>query len=165
MTMVRPSQLFGEAFSICGDVFCAALISHTVLRTLGRSETGFYTDPLTGEVHDENPKWVRDRPDFWKTAAAEIQGSLTPLRGDERGDGFGEWYHFFGVLTFSVHEMTLHGNLKEVVFAVKSGTFLNPILAGGKEDPVKVQLDHDSIAVSGIYLSGEAETGICAGAY
>ena len=68
-----------------------------------------------------------------------------------RKDGaekFGEWYHFFGILAFSVRELAVNGSVDAVESAVRWNRRLNPILAGDFEEPEKARLDEDSVKVS-----------------
>jgi hypothetical protein len=152
---LTPSSVFARGLAICGpsDVFCAALISHNVLRTLGRHEEAVFRNPRSGNVVDYNPRWFKRAREFWIQQAPQIQGSLISLRKDGGGDRWGEWYHSFGVLTYAVHEMALHRNLSTVALMVRLSALLNPVLVGGPEDPEKAQIDRDMVRVAWLYLS------------
>lgn len=147
---ITPSSVFGMALNVCGkyDGFCAALISHNVLRTLGRHETAFYKSPITSEVFNYNPLWFQGNTTFWLENAPRIQKQLFSLRRDRGGDGWGSWYHFFGLLTFSIHEMAIYGWTGSADFVAMMNQLLNPILAGGKENPHQAKVDKESVQVT-----------------
>jgi hypothetical protein len=159
---VAPAPFFGEALGACdGGVFCAALISHNVLRTLGRHAQAIYQDPLTGATRDLNPAWFTDDREAWLGRIPGLQPLLLNLRPDHGGDGWGEWYHFFGVLAFAIHELALHSpaaGIGNVEIVVRLNELLNPLLAGGPESPEKARLDRDSVAVDWSFVSGEGRS-------
>jgi hypothetical protein len=144
-------------------VFCAALISHNVLRTLGRHAQATYQDPRTGETHDLNPAWFRSDQPLWEAQLPALQSLLVNIRPDRGGDGWGEWYHFFGILAYTVHELSLNQGLSHVDLVVKLNELLNPLLAGGPESPEKSRLDRDSVLVDWSFLrcEGLAQAGSC----
>ena len=155
-----PGPVFHEALAACrasrlavvsDDVLCATLILHNALRTMGR-----HAQAVLDETQDLNPHWYRANPAFWNEVFPLIQSSLISLRPDGRGDRFGEWYHFFGILAFAVHEAALRGaddapepeDLWLAELATQANRVLNPLLAGGQEAPEKARLDLDSLEVA-----------------
>jgi hypothetical protein len=89
-----------------GDVLCAALTCHNVLRALGRRNE--YIDQTTGV--DYAPDWLKNNESYWEGVFAPMmQQSMLPLRNDGGGDGWGEWYHTFGLLTYGMHQSALFG--------------------------------------------------------
>lgn len=150
-----PRDLFADALKSCGkgDFFCASLIAHNVLRTLGRYPQGIYRNPLTGKSTDYNPAWFKAERDKWIASNPATQTSLIPLRPDGSGDRWGEWYHFYGILTYALHEVALGKRPASVEFVVRMNEVLNPLLAGGKEEPEKARLDRDSIEVAQWFLT------------
>ena len=165
---LAPSRLFRDALEVCGagggnSPFCAALISHNVLRTLGRHAQAIYRNPLTGQTQDLNPGWFRSDSERWLEQIPRLQSLLMSLRPDEQGDGWGEWYHFFGILSFSIHELALRQGISGVDLVVRLNELLNPLLAGGPETPEKARLDRDSVQVDWDFVRGEglAAVGSC----
>ncbi len=145
-----PETLFKDAARICGggDIFCAALISHNVLRTLGR-----HAQAVTAK-HDYNPTWFKSDQSFWLAQIPLIQKALISLRHDGGGDRWGEWYHFFGILAFATHEMAHTGNMGTTPFVVRMNAILNPLLTrGGVESAEKARLDIDAASVAWLYLT------------
>ena len=157
---LTPDVIYGIALSACGrpDAFCASLITHNVLRTLGRSETAYHKSPITGQVSDYNPAWFRNNRNAWLERAKKIQQSMISLYRNGRGDKWGENYHFFGLLNFSIHEMALYRNVTSAWLVARMNQVLNPILAGGAEDPIKAKIDRDSIEVASYYFRGNGAT-------
>ena len=155
---LRPAEVFKESLTLCASrrepVYCAALVTHNALRTLGRHGSSEITDPRTGRINDYNPQWFQRYRSEWLAALPVVQHSLIPLRLDQGGDRWGEWYHFFGIFTYSLHEMALAGNLRRVEMVVKLNTLLSPLLVGEPEDPVKAQLDRDAIKVARHFFAG-----------
>lgn len=152
---LSPSRFFREALQACdGSAFCAALISHNVLRTLGRHEQALYHDALTGAAHDLNPEWFTSSQELWSIQIPLLQKQLLSLRPDRDGDGWGEWYHFFGILSYSIHELSINQGMAHVDLVVRLNELLNPILAGGPEGAEKARLDRDSAHVAWDFLRG-----------
>jgi len=162
---MTPGPVFGLALQACRDFMggaqdplCAALILHNAFRTMGRNRQAIL-DPLPGfpgHTRDLNPYWYRANPEFWNSVFPMIQDSLLSLRTDGKGDRFGEWYHFFGILAFTVHEAALRGagdgptpdDLWLAELATRANRVLNPVLAGGQEDPAKARVDLDTVEVA-----------------
>jgi hypothetical protein len=163
--VLTPGVLFDFALDACrvagprstvlsGDPLCAAVISHNVLRTLGRHHRAVGIDPWSGKSVDLNPGWFgRDRT-RWLFDIPRIQVALIPLRADGQGDRYGEWYHFFGILAFGLRDQAVHGDLVQTWLAVRMNQVLNPILAGGAEEPEKARLDRDSAHVVAAFVRG-----------
>ena len=87
-----------------GDSLCAAVVCHNVLRALGRRDT--YVDLRTGV--DYAPAWLlADEAFLMDTFAPLVQAAMLPLRNDGGGDGWGEWYHTFGLLAWGTHGAAL----------------------------------------------------------
>ena len=152
---LTPVAVFRAALGVCEphDIFCAALVAHNVFRTLGRHQFAIVRG------RDLNPEWFKSKSDFWLSQIPLIESALVPLRAGAGGERFGEWYHFFGILTFAIRERALHKGFSKVWLATVMGRVLNPILAGGHESPEKVQLDRDSVNVARIYLGRSAADG------
>jgi hypothetical protein len=93
---MTPADLFGMAAGICeNDVFCAALICHNVLRTLGRHS--IWNRDETGK--DLNPNWLDERVLGYLPA---IQTAMIDLQPNDAGDKWGQWYHIFGVMSWGL---------------------------------------------------------------
>jgi hypothetical protein len=153
---IAPSRFFRDALDSCdGSPFCAALISHNVLRTLGRHEQAIFRDRASGQERDLNPEWFKAERELWLIQIPMLQKILMSLRPDNLGDGWGEWYHFFGVLSFAIHEMALRQGMQNVDFVVRLNELLNPLLAGGPEGAAKARLDRDSVRVDWELIRGE----------
>lgn len=149
-----PGPFFAESLKVCNDdPFCAALLAHNVLRTLGRNDQAIFHDPHTGAVEDRNPTWFRDARAHWQEDAAKIQTRLISFRRDGGGDRYGEWYHFWGIVAFGMHEAALGKNPGTIDFAAALNQLMNPYLAGGQEDPLKARVDKDSALVLRNYLN------------
>ncbi|MBY0371377.1 hypothetical protein K2X33_11865 [bacterium] len=150
-----PSGFFAAAVKTCGqgNYFCAALISHNVLRTLGRHPHGIHTAILSGQKTDNNPKWFQKDRAKWLAGLDSQKESLIPLRLDGGGDRWGEWYHFFGIFTYALHEAALGRSPSSIDFVVRMNEILNPLLAGGQEEPEKAQLDRDAVEVAQWFLT------------
>ena len=169
--VLTPGVLFDFALQACreagarsaavvDDPLCAAVISHNVLRTLGRNHRAVGADPWLGRVVDLNPDWFqRDRAN-WLREIPRIQVALIPLRADSQGDRYGEWYHFFGILAFGLRDQAVHGDLMQTWLAVRMNQVLNPILAGGAEEPEKARLDRDSAQVVAAFVGGRGAGGV-----
>lgn len=146
---LSPARFFGDALVACdGSPLCAAVISHNVTRTLGRH----------AQAAQFNPEWfVTDRRG-WLERIPTLQRSLMSLRPaiSDRGraENWGEWYHFFGILAFSLRELALDSGTAGVEFAVRMGELLNPLLAGGPESAEKARHDRDSVGVSWRFARG-----------
>jgi len=155
-----PRQIFRTAIDACnqivvdsggdpwigqGDVFCAALTCHNVLRALGRRDT--YYDQQTGV--DYAPKWLKNNESYWiDTFAPLMQSSMIPLRNDGGGDGWGEWYHTFGLLTYGIHQSALlgieMGGILDYGIALADTLVAAIVTPDHKpEDPVKARVDRD----------------------
>jgi hypothetical protein len=148
-----PGELFAQALAVCpkADSFCAVLMAHNVLRTLGRYPQGESHD-ASGEGTDYNPEWFRSRRSEWIAAIPRIQAAMISLRADGGGDRWGEWYHAFGIVAYAVHAIEMGSGSDWVDFVAGMNEILNPWLAGGPEDPAKARLDHDSARMAWIYL-------------
>ena len=142
LARTSPSEVLSIATERCGDVFCGALVAHNVLRTLGRHQRG-------GRF---NPSWFESDRDFWLAQIEPIRAKLFSLRADGGGDGYGEWYHFFGLLSYGVRDASLNGGFMRSEVVARLNELLNPVLAGGREDPAKARLDRDSVDVAREYL-------------
>jgi hypothetical protein len=153
-----PRDLFNDALKSCGkgDFFCASLIAHNVLRTLGRHPQGIHRSLFTSKTTDYNPAWFQAERDKWVDAGPSTQKSFIALRADGGGDRWGEWYHFYGILTYALHEVGMGKRPASVEFVVRMNELLNPLLAGGKEEPEKARLDRDSIEVAQWFLTDKA---------
>ena len=150
---VFPQDLFQSAVSECrGDLFCSALTAQNVLRTMGRHSQAIYHDWRGGKEEDRNPAWFRGKQGQWLQNLPRIQGALISLLSNGKGDRWGEWYHFFGLLTFGIHEAAVGKNPAAFDFAASLNRVLNPLFVGEKEEPGKAQLDMDSAAVVRDYL-------------
>ena len=156
--ILTPGTLFAGALDACrrhgpqalilhDDPLCAAVISHNALRTLGRHRRALGVDPWLRRTVDLNPGWFKLRRRFWLVRIPAIQRALLPLRASGEGDRFGEWYHFFGILAFGLRDYAVNHNLQQTWLAVRMNQVLNPILAGGFEEPEKARLDRDSAGV------------------
>eukprot|EP00753_Platysulcus_tardus_P005937 PLAT13788.1.p1 GENE.PLAT13788.1~~PLAT13788.1.p1 ORF type:complete len:279 (+),score=110.21 PLAT13788.1:31-867(+) len=154
---VTPGQLFWRARSICdNDVFCAALLCHDVLRTLGRPTT-------TTDHHGVNyaPKWYQQNTPHWEKVASKLQKLMISLRRDGGGDRWGGWYHSFGMVTYALHEAALYGprGVNMARFVAVMNEAVTPFLFHGKpEDPVKSRIDKDSVAMVRAWLTGRANS-------
>ena len=84
---------------------------------------------------------------------------MISLRRDEGGDRWGEWYHFFGIFAYAMHERVAHGKTDGADFVARMNKLLNPLLVGEPEEPAKAQLDRDSIEVARAYLKGVTDDG------
>ncbi|MBI3558585.1 MAG: hypothetical protein HY074_20130 [Deltaproteobacteria bacterium] len=146
---LTPDVFFKKAAQTCsGDIFCAALISHNILRTLGRHSQA------ANAKHDYNPRWFKSNRDFWLAQIPLVRQALIPLRSDGGGDRWGEWYHFFGILTFAIHEVAHTGQLGTTLFVARMNAILNPWLTnGGIESAEKARIDLDSAQVAWLYLT------------
>lgn len=59
---------------------------------------------------DYAPAWLVANETYWLAEFAPmLQASLLPLRNDGGGDGWGEWYHAFGLLAFGFQQAALFG--------------------------------------------------------
>lgn len=161
-TLLYPSDIFNMAITSCEDAkkrdsFCAALVAHNVLRTLGRSAQAVGAGATYGIVEENyNPAWYRLYEGYWSKRATDIVKLLSPLRNDGGGDRWGEWYHFFGVATFTLREAALGHDLEESMKIVRLNRKLNPILGSGKMSEAKAQVDVDSVEISYDYATNPA---------
>ena len=74
---IYPQDLFRSAVPLCdGDLFCTALTTQNVLRTMGRHPQAIYHDRLTGEDEDRNPAWFKDKKEKWLLDLPKIQSAL-----------------------------------------------------------------------------------------
>jgi hypothetical protein len=155
-----PEDAFKAATSICsGDVFCAALTTQNVLRTFGRYQNSIVTNSKTGAVADYNPAWFKNNREQWVQRIPELQASMISLRTDGAGDRYGEWYHVFGVLAYAIDEMSQGHEENSVEKIVKLNDLFDRELTGNAEDPVKAQIDEDSVVMSWEFLGGKAQSG------
>jgi hypothetical protein len=157
-----PNAIYYEALKSCGheNAFCAALISHNVLRTLGRSKTALWTNPITGGIYDYNPQWFKRDRQNWLLRAKQIQRAMISLHRDGSDDKWGDNYHFFGLLTFSIHEKSLYNSINAAWLVARLNKVLNPILAGGAEDSAKARIDRDTIDVATRYFDQSFRSGV-----
>ena len=142
---VSPAEFLSRAIGRCGDAFCGALIAHTVLRTLGRYQRG-------GAY---NPGWFEQDRDRWIAGVESVREGLYSLRTDGGGDRYGEWYHFFGLLAYGLRDAALHRGLMRSGAVARLNELLNPVLAGGREDPIKARLDRDSVRVVAEFVNAK----------
>ena len=156
--VLAPGTLYAGALDACRkfgpradvlreDPLCAAVISHNALRTLGRHRRAVGIDPRLQRTVDLNPTWFKFKRRFWLERIPAIREALMPLRLSGEGDRFGEWYHFFGILAFGLRDQAVNHNLSQTWLAVRMNQVLNPVLAGGFEEPEKARLDRDSAGV------------------
>ena len=154
-SLLTPAQLFRQAVVACGgseetSQMCAFIVMHNVLRTLGRNNT-FIDKSGTNFL----PKWWKRDAAAWIKAKAAIQSHLISLRRDGGGDRWGAWYHNAGLLAYGLHEAAILGRDAGTAVARAVAILnrvLNPIFAGGKEDPVKARIDLDSAQTVQLYL-------------
>ena len=102
-------------------------------------------------MDDLNPEWFKRDRGAWLQKAKVIQQAMISLHRDGSDDRWGDNYHFFGLFTFSLHEMALYHNVSVAWLASRANQFLNPLLAGGPEDPAKAVIDRNSIDVAVAY--------------
>ena len=191
--LITPADVFADGLAACGGgggggggsggdgedpsaaAFCALVAGHNVLRALGRPDT--YTD-RNGK--DYLPAWYKSDVDGWAAAARAIRARLFPLRrdGPERnkttnatvpGQPWGSWYHLFGLALYTVHEAAvLPGGLPSgaawAALVARLNQILNPLFAGGTEDPAKAAIDRDAVRVAAAFAAGGAEDGAGGGA-
>lgn len=158
MKKLVPAELFQMALDACGDrdVFCAAVTSHNVLRTLGRHAKAIHKDKKTGKITDYNPDWFKNNKAFWLKQIPVIRKTMIPLRTVETSDYFGEWYHFFGIYTYVLALDAANGNTLGAKQIVSLNKLATKVVNGHEEDPAKVQVDQDSVEVSKKYLKKTA---------
>ena len=160
---ITPGELYGAASQSCQRhlpalsreeaPYCAAIVSHNVLRTLGRPVT------YISATADYLPPWYEADTASWLHATPRIAARMISLRRDGGGERWGDWYHAFGVIAFGIHEAAIEGERLSalVTFLVASAnSLLNPILASGCEDPVKSQGDRDAARVAISFARGGA---------
>jgi len=166
-SFLTPGRVFQAALEACrmspplwrqnpapaSDPLCAAVVAHNVFRTLGRSHRAVAVDPWSRRQVDLNPTWFKSDRFFWKNRIPYIQSSLIALRADGQGDRYGEWYHFFGILAFGLRDYAVNKNITQTRIAARMNQVLNPILAGGEEEPEKARLDRDSAEVVALLTS------------
>jgi hypothetical protein len=147
---LMPGQFFKLANEVCGggDVFCAAITAHNVLRTLGRYMFSAYHNPVSGKDHDYNPNWFKRRSKFWSEQSPLIEKRLVKLANDPTIELYGEWYHFYGVLTYAVFSWVNEGNLDGVKNVVWLDRIATRIFNHHAEKPEKAQLDLDTVQIS-----------------
>jgi hypothetical protein len=145
--------VYREALKLCEphDVFCGALIAHNVLRTLGRHRQAI------SHSSDRNPGWFKERREFWLGHLPKLERTMVALRSGPGGERFGEWYHFFGLLVYSIREFSVHGNFTRVRLAAFMNRVANPLVLGTREEPAKIQLDRDSIQIAALYLRHKSQ--------
>ena len=148
----RENPPWGRGWNSDADPLCASVVAHNVLRTLGRHRRAIGVDPWLQQTTDLNPQWFQRDRSYWLKKIPRIQQVLIPLRSDGEGDRYGEWYHFFGILAFGLRDQAVNGNLTQTWIAVRMNQLLNPILAGGEEEPEKARLDRDTARVVGALL-------------
>ena len=153
-----------------GDLLCASVVSHNVLRALGRRST--YYD-YSGNGVDYAPAWLAqgagsfDEQYLLEDFAPRMQAAMLPLRNDGGGDGWGEWYHSFGLIAWGVHSAALFSTLlPSRSTAVAVGVALDEMVARvdtlvavivtpdhSPEDPVKARVDDDTAGVLAAVLT------------
>ena len=152
---LTPGGLFGAALRSCMRhnhtrsvaPFCAALVCHNVLRTIGRPQTY-----VGRSGADYLPPWYESDAHGWLLRAPRLAQRMISLRRDDGGERWGDWYHTFGVLAFGLHEAALEGaRLAELLtlLVASANELLNPLLVGDCEDPVKAQVDVDAARLAG----------------
>eukprot|EP01006_Ploeotia_vitrea_P039431 TRINITY_DN66349_c5_g8_i1.p2 TRINITY_DN66349_c5_g8~~TRINITY_DN66349_c5_g8_i1.p2 ORF type:complete len:302 (+),score=153.73 TRINITY_DN66349_c5_g8_i1:1-906(+) len=155
---ITPGMTFQWALDACGydngpqgHPFCASLLQHNVYRTLGR-----YMKNIDKHGVNYNPTWFRsNRSDWINVQIPAIHAKLVSLRRDNNTEKWGEWYHTFGLATYGVDVMGvmgMSGGESWEKFVVFMDTLLNPILAGGAEDPVKAEIDKQTVALAYNFL-------------
>jgi hypothetical protein len=171
-SFLTPGRVFQAALEACrlspplwrqdpapeSDPLCAAVVAHNVFRTLGRSPRAVALDPWSRRQVDLNPAWFQSDRFFWKNRLPYIQSALIALRADGQGDRYGEWYHFFGILAFGLRDYAVNKNITQTRLAARMNQVLNPILAGGAEEPEKARLDRDSAEVVALLTSSGFRT-------
>lgn len=164
--MITPGWLFSEAIDVCGsdnDVFCAALVCHDVLRTLGRWKTNF-----GDKTHvDYNPDWFTANQTQWIQDIPVIQSQMISLWRDcdnykpgspSCGDRWGAWYHSFGLFAYGVNDAAVEGEklgLDWTHFVAEMNRILNYFLQGNNEKPVKAEIDLEAVAIIFNVLTGK----------
>ena len=156
---MTPGETFGMAVDACqtalereNDAFCASLVSQNVFRLLGR-----YKENVDQHGVDYSPVWFVANKTLWvQERIPAIHQSLIILRRDSVTEKWGTWYHVHGLMAFGIQEMILFGvqtgsDVEDVVVALNK--ILNPILAGGEEDPVKAKEDQESVALTAAIVS------------
>jgi hypothetical protein len=138
-----PHQLWERAVSVCSnDSLCAAVSAHNVLRTLGRFR----------QAGGRLSNWFLREASSWRQHSETIRKRLISLVRSGRSDRYGEWYHFFGLLTLAIREAALRPGLPLTSFAAFANQILNPILAGGILGADRAQMDRDAVGVAWYYL-------------
>lgn len=145
---ITPATIVAGALSAgCRDFFCVGLVSHNVIRTLGRWPEAIEK----GGGHNWNPPWFTSQQTTWTTKwIPAINASFVPLEQPQYlVEQFGAYYHFFGLFVFGVHELSVVPSVAEdfELFVVLMDKLLNPILAGGPESPVKYEIDKQSVQI------------------
>ncbi|KNC48423.1 uncharacterized protein AMSG_04871 [Thecamonas trahens ATCC 50062] len=151
---MTPGETYAMALEACSpgttspkDAFCAALISHNVFRLLGR-----YMKNVDKDGVDFSPDWFVANKTVWiSTYIPAIHDALIVLRRDKVTEKWGTWYHLHGLVAYGLQEMAVLGveagtKWEDIVVALD--TLLNPILAGGPEDPVKAREDRESVEIA-----------------
>ena len=143
-----PGAIYAQSRAVCGDAFCAALVMHNTLRTLGRYyKFGSYL-----------PGWWRKDPAGWTAAAKSISPRILSLRRAGGGETYGPIYHLSGILAYAIHERALLGRVPgnlvtELVARLNS-------LVGPPEEPVKHEIDEEAADVGVHVVDGKAGAGI-----
>lgn len=141
-----PADLWTLSAAACAaerpkdGAFCAALLCHNVLRTLGR-----YEQNVDSHGVDYSPPWFLARRDYWIQRAKAIATRMAPLRRSG-GERYGPWYHTFGLLVWSFNEVARDGDSMGCL-ATELVAPLNDVyatLTGEAEDPEKARIDLDS---------------------
>lgn len=152
---VTPGRTFALALEACAsaggagpsDAFCASLVSHNVFRLLGR-----WKENVDKNGVDYSPDWfVRDRDEWVATRIPAVHAALVTIRRDNVTERWGSWYHTHGLLAYGLQcagTMGVRGGAGWERLVVALDTLLNPILAGGKEDPVKAEIDKETVALA-----------------
>lgn len=144
---VVPADLWRLSVRACAaerpdqGAFCAAIVSHNVLRTLGR-----YPGDVDSHGVDYAPTWFRRRQEYWVKRAPAIAASFAPLRRTGGSDEFGPWYHTFGLLVWAFNEVVRDGTAMGCL-ATELMAPLNDLytqITGHPEDAEKARVDIDA---------------------
>lgn len=130
------------------DPFCGALVLHNVLRTLGRHSTALEYDGSGRLVADHNPVWFKQSRAYWLDESDAIAQKLMPLIRVDVSGVYGDWYHWAGVLAFTIHEAAVLRVRATADLVAAMNRVLNPLLAGGEEREEIAKLDRDTVSVA-----------------
>lgn len=157
---ITPALVFRAGYDACGDAWCALLVGHNTLRTLGRWETG-----VTEDGRDLNPTWFNERKDYWTERQSALQAALVPLRVDGGGDRWGEMYHGFGMMVWTLHESCIKPPRPRAVVKSEGDLVAELQKVVAPVTPEKLSCDHDHVSVIDLWTHGEfpekLSTGAC----